>query len=138
MKHENALNKLCPMTPRGDYNDNNRCVASGCMAWRWFNNDSGYCGLAGKPENSAGSGIQRPADISDREKEIVDRFVRFKCEMNNKVESPAEIIAEAFFKFYTGANPEISRKRFGQIMVACHCKSVKRGGKIYYQGIKLA
>lgn len=30
-----------------------RCIASDCMAWRWFSEDykgtGGYCGLAGKP-----------------------------------------------------------------------------------------
>ncbi len=33
-----------------------RCIASGCMAWRWHHSaahgrlTSGYCGLAGKPD----------------------------------------------------------------------------------------
>jgi hypothetical protein len=27
-----------------------RCIGSSCMAWRWKSlNESGYCGLAGKP-----------------------------------------------------------------------------------------
>lgn len=26
-----------------------RCLGSGCMAWRWSNRATGYCGKAGKP-----------------------------------------------------------------------------------------
>ena len=34
--------------------DGTRCIADECMAWRWavsepYQDDSGYCGLAGKP-----------------------------------------------------------------------------------------
>ena len=25
------------------------CIASECMAWRWFDGRKGYCGKAGKP-----------------------------------------------------------------------------------------
>jgi hypothetical protein len=26
-----------------------RCIASQCAMWRWLTNETGYCGLGGKP-----------------------------------------------------------------------------------------
>jgi hypothetical protein len=134
MKHENALNKLCPMTPRGDYNDNNRCVASGCMAWRWFNTQSGYCGLAGKPENSAGSGKTRKTDATEEVVKVIEKFVKDCCvACTDKIETPSKAIYSRF-KDYSSAS--ISQKVFGSIF-SRRFKSIKRSGYTWYQGIKL-
>jgi hypothetical protein len=70
MTEEEAKTKWCPMVrttsnPSGCCSINRlyvssvttetRCIASECMAWRWFGRgaarpDRGYCGLAGKAE----------------------------------------------------------------------------------------
>jgi len=58
---EEARKKWCPkyqvaqlyndlISNRGGFGDDCRCIASGCMMWRWYEKDtSGYCGKAGKP-----------------------------------------------------------------------------------------
>ena len=54
---EKAARKMwCPMRrPNPELPDaTQRCIASKCMAWRWFWDDessikTGYCGLAGAP-----------------------------------------------------------------------------------------
>jgi hypothetical protein len=35
-------------TFKGNADENCHCLASECMAWRWSDEKSGYCGLAGK------------------------------------------------------------------------------------------
>jgi hypothetical protein len=132
MKQGNALTKLCPMTPSGDNNDNNRCVASGCMAWRWFNADSGYCGLAGKPENTAGSGVIRKADPPQS---IIDSVRNFL--MNHCCNSADNTLASELYGSYSSLHTtKITQKTFGAIVSGNYAK-VRLGGKIYYQGIKL-
>lgn len=133
MKHGNAFTQMCPMVPRGESNENNRCVASGCMAWRWINQDSGFCGLAGPLVCTAGSGIIRPADISDSEISIVDRFVSECC----MILPGADTNASALFSRFVDLNGAcMSAKRFGQI-IARNCERIKRGGVVYYKGIAL-
>jgi len=51
MTEDEARKKWCPEAPEVD---NNRCIGSGCMAWRWTNGNPtagvgrGYCGRAGR------------------------------------------------------------------------------------------
>jgi hypothetical protein len=57
MTEAEAKKKWCPAAQELDRMAN--CLASGCMAWRWYVtavddkdndiHDHGYCGLAGKP-----------------------------------------------------------------------------------------
>lgn len=136
MKHGNALIKLCPMAARDGNNEDNRCVASGCMAWRWFNSDSGFCGLAGKPANSAGSGIIRKQDPPAAITATVIFFAEESCVFS----SGSEISAKDLYAAYSGQNrTQISQKLFGSILATefSLLKSIKRGGKIFYQGIRL-
>ena len=66
LTEKEARGKICcgPTVLHRDFNFDPKCIASGCMAWRWLpknentpmNNDaewvlSGYCGLAGEPED---------------------------------------------------------------------------------------
>ena len=30
----------------------NNCLGNGCMAWRWWDEERGYCGLAGRPDGT--------------------------------------------------------------------------------------
>jgi len=51
---EEAKDKWCPMAgnPRASRQDEG-CIATNCMAWRWYNDchgNGGYCGLADKPK----------------------------------------------------------------------------------------
>lgn len=67
MTEEEAKTKMCPMTfPRsgsiGERGQEDPCIGSACMAWRWsdeysktdlggghsINEPTGYCGLAGR------------------------------------------------------------------------------------------
>lgn len=57
MTEEEARKKWCPAyrVSSGGYQDNRkdvgRCLASGCMAWRWYVfAKGGWCGLAGEPK----------------------------------------------------------------------------------------
>jgi len=51
MTEDEARKKWCPEAPEVD---NNRCIGSGCMAWRWTNGNPtagvgrGFCGRAGR------------------------------------------------------------------------------------------
>jgi hypothetical protein len=60
MTEADAKNRWCPFARslRGANRDIEggpdhacRCLASGCMAWRWYGDDLGYCGLAGPPSD---------------------------------------------------------------------------------------
>ena len=133
MKHGNAFTKMCPMRASLSPEDN-RCVASNCMGWRWINQDSGFCGLAGPLVCSAGSGIARTADLSDAEIAIVDRFVSECC----LISSGACTEAAAVFSRFVDLNGQcMSAKRFGQIVIR-NCERLKRGGVVYYKGLLLA
>ena len=70
MTEEDAKTKWCPMCrsagwggefsanrgKRGDFTDDECCVASACMMWRWNSlammHGHGYCGIAGRPANA--------------------------------------------------------------------------------------
>ena len=30
----------------------NNCIENNCMAWRWWDEERGYCGLAGRPDGT--------------------------------------------------------------------------------------
>ena len=64
MMEDQARTKWCPYarTDLGCNWSNTRCIASDCMAWRWYKDnrdeigmcemdapERGYCGLSGKP-----------------------------------------------------------------------------------------
>jgi hypothetical protein len=66
MTEDEAKQKWCPqvrftqwndqmLSNRGEFSGATNCLASGCMAWRWWTlghpneKQKGYCGLAGKP-----------------------------------------------------------------------------------------
>jgi hypothetical protein len=62
LTEDEARQKRCPFSrietailyahDRLDVENNYKCCASDCMAWRWnlITRDEGYCGLAGKPK----------------------------------------------------------------------------------------
>mgnify|MGYP001606136091 CR=1 FL=1 len=61
LTEKEAQNKWCPFSKPDFVSD---CKASGCAAWRWFEGPlfdghegdrRGFCGLAGKPGESAPS-----------------------------------------------------------------------------------
>ncbi|MCP4134480.1 MAG: hypothetical protein GY754_26135 [bacterium] len=43
VKEKEALKKTCPITLQSG--SRNTCVAQDCMAWEWYNDYEGYCGL---------------------------------------------------------------------------------------------
>jgi hypothetical protein len=130
MKHENAKEKWCPMTS-GAFSS--KCVASDCMSWRWINQVSGFCGLCGPLVCTAGSGIIRPADISEAEIALVDRFVSDCCLIGTGGSTEA---AAVFARFIDLNGQCMSAKRFGQIIIR-NCERIKRGGVVYYKGLLL-
>jgi hypothetical protein len=104
------------------------------MAWRSYGTNSGYCGLAGKPENSSGSGEVRVANPTEEDIYLVMGFVAEFCVLCQKSESPASVILAAFFEHHPHS---MSAKRFGQI-ISGYSQAVKRGGAMFYQDIRLA
>lgn len=132
MKLGNAKEKWCPMTA-GAFSS--KCFASDCMAWRWINQDSGFCGLAGPLLCTAGSGISRPTDISESEENLIDKFVYHFCDLRAGNEIAASELYENFSECGL-LTMNMSAKRFGQIITR-NCERVKRGGTVYYKGIAL-
>lgn len=134
MKHENARTKFCPLKTNIDL-ISFKCEGSNCMAWRWINQDSGFCGLAGPLVCTAGSGIARPADLGSAEIEIVDRFVSECCLLVGGGDATEASAVYGRFVDLNGAC--MSAKRFGQIITR-NCERIKRGGVVYYKGLLLA
>ena len=62
--HAHALDKDCVLPLVDQYADHQKCKAFRCMAWRWNNtqdgqDQTGYCGLAGRPMNADKGFIER-------------------------------------------------------------------------------
>lgn len=132
MKISNAMRLMCPMVADRGNNEDNRCVGAGCMAWRWHNNESGYCGMAGEPKNTAGSGVARPADIGVAELGLVEKFLDDRCQRSNNDISAIDL----WNTFKASYSQCMTQKRFGQI-IGAKFNRIKRGGVIYCQGLEL-
>jgi hypothetical protein len=46
---ENASNRWSGILEEVSNPTQCRCIASQCAMWRWLTNETGYCGLGGKP-----------------------------------------------------------------------------------------
>lgn len=42
MNEEEAQTKVCPIMV-DNYGKNIKCIASNCMAWKWYDIKTGYC-----------------------------------------------------------------------------------------------